>query len=86
MSAQAEPIAYVPKKWNLSGLQGISDETLEIHFGLYEGYVKNTNLLNERIASIRADGKNPAPIRHFGARPASRLGVRRDAAARILFR
>jgi Fe-Mn family superoxide dismutase len=41
---------YTPKKWNLSGLQGISDETLTIHFGLYEGYVKNTNLLNEQIA------------------------------------
>lgn len=49
---------YAPKKWSLSGLQGISDETLEIHFGLYEGYVKNTNLLNEQIASIRVEGKN----------------------------
>jgi superoxide dismutase, Fe-Mn family len=43
--------SYTPKKWNLSGLQGISDKTLEIHFGLYEGYVKNTNLLNEQIAA-----------------------------------
>ncbi len=41
--------AYAPKKWNLSGLQGISDQTLTVHFGLYEGYVKNTNLLNEQI-------------------------------------
>ncbi len=41
---------YSPKKWNLSGLKGISDKTLEMHFGLYEGYVKNTNLLNEQIA------------------------------------
>lgn len=43
--------SYAPKKWNLSGLQGISDKTLELHFGLYEGYVKNTNLLNEQIAA-----------------------------------
>jgi len=43
--------SYTPKKWNLSGLKGISDKTLETHFGLYEGYVKNTNLLNEQIAS-----------------------------------
>lgn len=43
--------AYTAKKWNLSGLKGISDKTLETHFGLYEGYVKNTNLLNEQIAS-----------------------------------
>jgi Fe-Mn family superoxide dismutase len=44
------PQSYAPKKWNLSGLQGISDQTLTVHFGLYEGYVKNTNLLNEQIA------------------------------------
>jgi Fe-Mn family superoxide dismutase len=49
---------YTPKKWNLSGLQGISDDTLEVHFALYEGYVKNTNLLNERLAELRAAGKN----------------------------
>ncbi len=44
------PQTYTPKKWTLSGLQGISDQTLAVHFGLYEGYVKNTNLLNEQIA------------------------------------
>jgi superoxide dismutase, Fe-Mn family len=49
---------YSPKKWDLSGLEGISDKTLETHFGLYEGYVKNTNLLNERLGEIRAAGKN----------------------------
>jgi len=60
--AQSEP--YTPKKWDLSGLQGISDKTLEVHFGLYEGYVKNVNLLNERLASLRASdqakGADPA--------------------------
>lgn len=50
--------AYTPKKWELSGLQGISDDTLQIHFGLYEGYVKNTNTLNERLAELRQNGKN----------------------------
>ncbi len=48
--ATLAPVTYAPKKWNLSGLHGISDKTLEVHFGLYEGYVKNTNLLNEQIA------------------------------------
>jgi Fe-Mn family superoxide dismutase len=48
---------YSPKKWDLAGLQGISDNTLTTHFGLYEGYVKNTNLLNERLAEIRSAGK-----------------------------
>src|SRR5436190_12294046 len=46
-----------PKKFNLSGLQGISDKTLETHFKLYEGYVKTVNELNERIAKILEDGK-----------------------------
>jgi Fe-Mn family superoxide dismutase len=48
---------YQPKTFQLSGLDGISDRTLEMHFKLYEGYVKNTNLLNERIHDILSNGK-----------------------------
>jgi Fe-Mn family superoxide dismutase len=48
---------YKPKQFNLSGLNGISDKTMEMHFKLYEGYVSNTNLLTERIQAILADGK-----------------------------
>ena len=48
---------YAAKKWDLSGLQGISDATLEMHFGLYEGYVKNTNLLNEKLDGLRSAGE-----------------------------
>jgi Fe-Mn family superoxide dismutase len=47
---------YHPREFNLSGLNGISDQTLETHFKLYEGYVKGTNDLNSRIADIMADG------------------------------
>ena len=42
------------------GLRGISDKTLEAHFALYEGYVKNTNLLREQIAEMRAGKENGA--------------------------
>jgi len=52
-----EPITYKPKHFNLSGLTGISDKTLEVHFKLYEGYVKAVNDLNEKIAEILEDGK-----------------------------
>src|SRR5262245_2181327 len=52
-----ERMTYKPKHFNLSGLQGISDKTLEMHFKLYEGYVKNVNELNERIMEILKDGK-----------------------------
>jgi superoxide dismutase, Fe-Mn family len=48
---------YKAKQFNLSGLKGISDQTLEMHFKLYEGYVKETNTLQERIAEFLKDGK-----------------------------
>jgi superoxide dismutase, Fe-Mn family len=38
-------------------LNGISDQTLEMHFKLYEGYVKETNKLTEKISEFLADGK-----------------------------
>ena len=49
--------SYKAKQFNLSGLNGISDETLEMHFKLYEGYVKETNKLTVKIAEFLADGK-----------------------------
>ena len=48
---------YQAKEFNLSGLNGISDQTLEMHFKLYEGYVKETNDLTERITEFIKDGK-----------------------------
>ena len=49
--------SYKARQFNLSNLKGISDETLEMHFKLYEGYVKETNKLNEKIAEFIAGGK-----------------------------
>ena len=48
---------YTARKFDLSGLKGISDKTLEMHFKLYEGYVQNTNALNDKIDEILKDGK-----------------------------
>jgi len=48
---------YKAKQFKLSGLKGISDQTLEMHFKLYEGYVKETNNLQEKISQILKDGK-----------------------------
>src|ERR1041385_247998 len=48
--------SYKARQFNLSGLKGISDQTLEMHFKLYEGYVKETNKLTERIAGFIKDG------------------------------
>ena len=47
---------YQARQFNLSGLKGISDQTLEMHFKLYEGYVKETNNLTERINEFISDG------------------------------
>jgi superoxide dismutase, Fe-Mn family len=47
---------YTPRQFNLSGLKGISDETLDVHFKLYEGYVKETNKLTEKITEFVKDG------------------------------
>jgi Fe-Mn family superoxide dismutase len=52
-----EMTLYKPRLFQLSGLTGISDKTLEMHFKLYEGYVKETNTLSEKIAEVLKDGK-----------------------------
>ncbi|CAN5441522.1 Fe-Mn family superoxide dismutase [soil metagenome] len=49
--------SYQAKQFHLSSLNGISDQTLEMHFKLYEGYVKETNKLTEKISEFLADGK-----------------------------
>ena len=48
--------SYQARQFDLSGLKGISDQTLEMHFKLYEGYVKETNNLTERINEFIKDG------------------------------
>jgi Fe-Mn family superoxide dismutase len=53
----ASPQPYRAASFPLSGLKGISDKTLEMHFKLYEGYVTQTNLLNDQIQEILRDGK-----------------------------
>ena len=49
--------SYVAKQFNLGGLNGISDQTLEMHFKLYEGYVTGTNTLTDKIREFLKDGK-----------------------------
>jgi Fe-Mn family superoxide dismutase len=59
------PVVYRVKQYDLSGLNGISDQTVELHLDLYAGYVKEVNRLREKIHDIIQDGKvdqdeNPA--------------------------
>jgi len=50
-------LPYTKKQFDLSGLHGISDKTMETHFKLYEGYVDATNTLLERIAEFIKDAR-----------------------------
>jgi Fe-Mn family superoxide dismutase len=48
---------YKARTFDLSDLTGISNETLAMHFKLYEGYVAQTNALNEKIAELISGGE-----------------------------
>ncbi len=49
--------AYQVKTYDLFGLSGISDDTLRVHFGLYEGYVKAANELRNQLSEMMQRGK-----------------------------
>jgi len=43
----------------LLGMKGLSDTMLNNHFKLYQGYVKNTNLLLDKLSEMESDGADP---------------------------
>jgi superoxide dismutase, Fe-Mn family len=49
--------SYDVKSFDLNGLVGISDRTLEMHLKLYEGYVKAANQLTIQIDEMLKDGR-----------------------------
>ena len=51
---------YEEKKFNIPALKGISAKNIEEHLKLYAGYVKNTNLVLEKIAELSKDEVNNA--------------------------
>lgn len=51
------PTAYKAKDYShLRGLTGISDEQIEVHLKLYNGYVGRTNALFEKVAAMANAG------------------------------
>lgn len=53
---------YTAKKFDhLLGLAGFSDALLNNHFTLYEGYVKNTNALADKLKDLSAKGEVASP-------------------------
>ncbi len=45
----------------LLGTAGFSDQLLKNHFALYEGYVKNTNTLYDKLESLKSGGALSTP-------------------------
>lgn len=54
-------MTYTVKTFNLPELKGLSKDQIAVHLALYEGYVKHTNLIMEKIAQYRdADAQGNA--------------------------
>lgn len=49
---------YNEKQFNLESVKGLSQEQIQVHLGLYSGYVKNTNGLLDQIKSLKSDSSN----------------------------
>ncbi|MGD0328717.1 MAG: Fe-Mn family superoxide dismutase [Minisyncoccia bacterium] len=45
---------YSTKTFSLPALKGLSEKQIKVHFALYEGYVKNVNLITEKLSAVRA--------------------------------
>jgi superoxide dismutase, Fe-Mn family len=53
---------FVPQDFSkLKGIPGFSDKLLDMHFTLYQGYVKNTNLLLEQFQQMAAQNQTGTP-------------------------
>jgi Fe-Mn family superoxide dismutase len=62
----AAPAAPVPRYAavdypHLKGIPGLPDALLSMHVALYNGYVKNANLLAEKVAALSASGGDRSP-------------------------
>ncbi len=47
-------MTYTARTFALPELKGLSKKQIDVHLALYEGYVKHTNLIVEKIAALRA--------------------------------
>jgi Fe-Mn family superoxide dismutase len=46
---------YTETKFTFPEMKGISQKQLDAHLGLYAGYVKNLNVLREKIEELKTD-------------------------------
>ncbi len=50
-------MTYTAKQFNLPALTGLSEKQIKVHLALYEGYVKNVNLMMETLKGYAAYGE-----------------------------
>ncbi|MGE0199947.1 MAG: superoxide dismutase [Candidatus Melainabacteria bacterium] len=50
------PAGLTAQTYDLKGLEGISETTLEQHYKLYGGYVTNTNTVMEKLSAMAKSG------------------------------
>ena len=48
-------MTYTAQKFDLPELKGLSKKQIDVHLALYEGYVKHSNLIMEKIEKLRAE-------------------------------
>ena len=74
---EGQPPAATPQTFEaqdfsrLKGMEGFSNQALDLHFALYQGYVKNTNRLLEELQKLAAQKQLKTPAyaelkRRFG--------------------
>jgi Fe-Mn family superoxide dismutase len=51
---------YEAKQFTIPELDGISQESIDLHLGLYQGYVKHVNLIRDKITAFQSDPENNA--------------------------
>jgi Fe-Mn family superoxide dismutase len=51
---------YEARKFNIPKLDGISEESVKQHIGLYEGYVKNFNAISKKVIEYSEDTEKNA--------------------------
>jgi len=53
-------MTYETKTFDIPTLDGISEQTIKEHLGLYAGYVKHVNLIHDKIAELKQDAEKNA--------------------------
>jgi len=65
---------YEAKKFTLPSIEGISDELMKQHIGLYEGYVKNFNAMTALAGDLMKDEKNAPGVAELMRRRSFEFG------------